>query len=108
MREGGGPVPLFDLNPRLLPASDAIEEVAGMWQVDRSAPVLLTVDHRALVIHHTIAEVLTAEFADLRYCPIAINCYTVIAIFQAIGIPQALLEGDQLVLKLVGEIHRVR
>src|SRR2546425_8548132 len=72
VRERGGPVPLFDLNPRLPAASDAIEEVAGVRQVDRSAPMLFTVDHRALVIHHAIAEVLTAEFADLRHSPIAI------------------------------------
>src|SRR5436305_1418628 len=103
MRERGGPVPLLDLHPRLLAASDAIEEVAGVRQVDRSAPVLLTVDHSALVIHHTIAEILTAEFADLSHRPITINGHAVVAPLQAIGIPQALLEGDQLVLKLVGE-----
>jgi len=34
MRKRGGPMPLFDLNPRLLAASDAIEEVAGVRQVD--------------------------------------------------------------------------
>src|SRR2546425_13312535 len=68
--ERGGPVPLFDLNPRLLAAADAIEEVADVRQVDRSAPVLFTVDHCALFIHYAIAEVLPAEFADLPRSPV--------------------------------------
>src|SRR3989442_12867389 len=98
MRQRRGPVPLFDLNLRTQAGSDAIEEVAGVRQVDGSAPMLFTVDHHALVIHHAIAEALPAEFADLRYSPVTINGHTVVAALQAVGIPQALLEGNQFVL----------